>query len=205
MPRPIRLYPSTVTTFVVLAFACILLAGLAIPARAQNPSSVNDIDTSLLFHAASAEAPTATMVPGETFPFLQLPAPGSHAPVRIHVITSSDFAGPLDEQVYVRWWDGRMAHWIMGYWVRNLPAEVFSGAIPAGSRVDLWRVEIPDYVWQSGQQFYAIQVKGYQNGTSIDRYLLGRSGGDFTHTNSLGQIWSASEEFEGQDWAVTLP
>ena len=98
-----------------------------------------------------------------------------------------------------------MAHWIMGYWVRNLPSEVFSGAVPAGSRVDLWRVEIPDYVWQSGPQFYAIQVKGYQDGASIDRYLLARSGGDFTHTNALGQIWSASEEFEGQDWAVTLP
>lgn len=205
MPRHIRLRPATFAALFVLALAGTLLTGLPSSAFAQDLPPAGDIDTSLLFHSASPDAPTATLVPGETFPFIQLPPAGSHAPVRIHVLTSTDFAGPLDEQVYVRWWDGRMAHWIMGYWVRNLPAEVFSGAIPAGSRVDLWRVEIPDYVWQSGQQFYAIQVKGYQNGTSVDRYLLGRSGGDFTHTNSLGQIWSASEEFEGQDWAVTLP
>lgn len=181
----------------------VLLAAVA--ATAQTPAFAPDVDTSLLLHSAVGAAPAQVQVPGETFPFLQLPAAGSQEPVRIHVITSTDFAGPLDEQIYVRWWDGRMAHWIMGYWVKNLPAEVFDGMIPAGTRVDLWRVEVPSYVWQPGSQYYAIQVKGYKNGQSVERYLLAHGGGDFTHTNALGQIWSASEEFNGQDWAVDLP
>ena len=85
MPRSFRPRPATFAA--LWALASLLLTGLAAPA--QSISIAGDIDTSLLFHSASPDAPTSTLVPGETFPFLQLPPTGSHAPVRVHVLTSA--------------------------------------------------------------------------------------------------------------------
>ena len=115
----------------------------------------------------------------------------------------------MDEQIYVRWWDGTMSHWVMGTWVKNvildaaqsdarfhdLPTE---GIAP----LDLWKIEIPPWITQPGENFYAIQLKGFAQNTSDERYLLSKPGGDFSRTNNFGQVWSASEEFDGQDWVI---
>lgn len=194
------------TPFASILFAVSLVCAVAVrPAMAQTPTRVPDIDTSLLYHALPGGQPATSTVPGEDFPFLQVPEPGSDAPVVIHVLTPTNFAGDLDEQVYVRWWDGRMAHWIMGYWVKNIPARAIDPSLPAGGQMDLWRIEVPSFIWQHGDQFYAIQAKGYRSGQSVERYLLARAGGDFSRTNLLGQVWSSSEEFDGQDWRIELP
>ena len=190
--------PTAVRT--ILALSVLAAALLPRPAAAQFDAP--GIDTSALFHALPGDDPAARDVPGEGLPFLQLPPPGSDAPAVIHLLTPTDFAGPLDEQVYVRWWDGQTAHWIMGCWVRNVPAADVSPLLPPDAILDLWRVEVPASARRDGPQYYAIQVKGADASRSVERYLLARPGGDFTRTNALGQIWSSSEEFEGQDWPV---
>lgn len=191
-------HPAQTAAKTLLLLAAALL--LARPAVAQFDAP--DIDTSALLHAIPGADPAAQNVPGESFPFLQLPPAGSDAPAIVHLITPTDFAGPLDEQVYVRWWDGHSAHWVMGCWVKNVQGAAVSPLLPPDERLDLWRVEIPASARQDGPQYYAIQVKGVDGSRSVERYLLARPGGDFTRTNALGQIWSSSEEFEGQDWPV---
>jgi hypothetical protein len=127
------------------------------------------------------------------------------------LLTGADFAGELDEQVFVRWWDGTMSHWIMGSWVKHVtldasrPETAFHGQPTEGTvTLDLWKIEIPPLVTQPGENFYAIQIKGYSQDSADERYLLSRPGGDFSRTNRLGQIWSSSEEFDGQDWMVNI-
>ena len=131
--------------------------------------------------------------------------------VELFLLTDRDFAGDMDEQIYVRWWDGAMAHWIMGVWVKNVVLDASSPEtrfrdLPADGKVllDLWKLEIPPWITQPGDNFYAIQLKGYREGRSEERYLLSRPGGDFSRTNRFGQVWSASEEFDGQDWKINV-
>ena len=172
-----------------------------------------DIQTDWAYHAIGNGSRTAEPVPGESFAFLangteQIPDGDT---VTLYVLTAKNFAGDMDEQVFVRWWDGYMSHWIMGTWLktvaldaaqpetrfRELPAE---GAV----ELDLWQVEIPAWITQPGDNFYAIQLKADAPDDSEERYLLRRPGGDFCHSNNFGQVWSASEEFDGQDWMVQI-
>ena len=165
------------------------------------------------YHAIGSGNRASEQVPGENLAFLgngtdQIPDGDT---VVLHVLTARDFAGDLDEQIYVRWWDGVMSHWIMGTWVKNIeldaarPETTFRGLPAAGSAiVDLWKIEIPPWVTQPGMNFYAIQLKACTADDSDERYLLSRPGGDFCQTNNLGQVWSASEEFDGQDWHVEI-
>ena len=69
-----------------------------------------------------------------------------------------------------------------------------------------WGIDltVEDASVKPGDNFYAIQLKGYREGRSEERYLLSRPGGDFSRTNRLGQVWSASEEFDGQDWKINV-
>lgn len=187
--------------------AILLLAMLAAPAARA------EIQTDWAYHSAGDEGRLADKPPGADVPFL---ANGTDRvpdgeTITLYVLTAHDFAGSLDEQIFVRWWDGAMSHWIMGAWVANLtldaarPETCFRGLPTEGSiGLDLWKVEIPPWITQPGENFYAIQLKGYADGTSEERYLLSRLGGDFCHINHLGQIWSASEEFDGQDWIVHI-
>ena len=186
-----------------------LLVFLALAASA----TAREIETEWAYHAAIDADRPAELVPGESFAFL---ANGSteisaSAPVELYLLTSHDFAGELDEQIFVRWWDGSMSHWIMGQWVKNIvfgddsPNGRFHGQPDAGSfMADLWKVEIPAEITQPGPNYYAIQIKGFLDGVSEERFLLNRPGGDFSRTNLLGQIWSASEEFDGQDWRIDV-
>lgn len=172
-----------------------------------------DIQTDWAYHAVGSASRVSDLVPGETHPFL---ANGSDQiadgeAIVLYVLTARDFAGDMDEQVYVRWWDGTMSHWIMGTWVKNVdldaaaPESRFRGLPAEGSVVvDLWKIEIPEWITQPGENFYAIQLKGFAGDAAEERYLLSAPGGDFTQTNNLGQVWSASEEFGGQDWRVNI-
>ncbi|MDR0994034.1 MAG: hypothetical protein LBN38_05665 [Verrucomicrobiota bacterium] len=173
-------------------------------------AGANEFHMDWAYHGVGDDARLSEQVPGEALHFLanassRIPASDT---VTLYILTDHDFAGDMEEQVYVRWWDGYMAHWIMGNWVKNVtvdPQERFHD-LPSDGEVflDLWEVKIPSWVTQPGENFYAIQLKGYANDTTEERYLLCRSGGDFSRTNQLGQVWSSSEEFDGQDWKVAI-
>lgn len=187
--------------------ACLLFAALVLPVVAD------EIQTDWTFHAAGNKTRLTEQVPGETTPFFAHgtePVMDSET-VTLYLLTAHDFAGSMDEQVYVRWWDGTMAHWIMGGWVKSItldasrPETRFRDQPTEGSvQLDLWKIDIPPWITQPGQNFYAIQLKGYSKEITEERYLLNRPGGDFSRTNNLGQIWSSSEEFDGQDWMVDV-
>lgn len=194
------------------ARACLWLLAGALLSAAAVAASAQEIRTGWAYHAAEGTAPAAETVPGEDFAFLangQGPIP-QDKPVSLYVVTDHEFAGDLDEQIFVRWWDGYMAHWIMGTWVKNIslsPSLQLRGKPAAGegdTMVDLWRVDIPSWITQPGENFYAIQLKGCRGDLSEERYLLRRAGGDFSRVNPLGQAWSSSEEFDGQDWSVVI-
>ena len=195
--HPTRLLP-------VLGFAALLSATCA---WAQ-------IDTEWLYHAAPDADPAQELVPGETFPFLDRGPSADvddNQPITLYLLTRQNFAGDAEEQVYLRWWDGYMSHWIMGSWVKNIrvsPDDLRFRGCPADGAspvfLDLWRIEIPAWITQPGHNYYAIQAKAWRDGHADMRYLLARPGGDFGGTNPLGQAWSASEDFEGQDWLVNV-
>ena len=186
--------------------AFLLFSLLAVAARA-------DLQTDWAYHAIGSGDRATERVPGESFTFLgngtdQVP---DNDTVALHVLTARNFAEDMDEQIYVRWWDGYMSHWIMGVWVKKIaldaarPESTFRGAPDKGTaEIDLWKIEIPSWITQPGENFYAIQLKACTADTAEERYLLSRPGGDFSQTNNLGQIWSASEEFDGQDWKVNI-
>lgn len=172
-----------------------------------------DIQTDWAYHAVGSESRTTEQVPGEAFTFLangtdQVP---DNDTVTIYLLTTNNFAGAMDEQLFVRWWDGARSHWVMGARVKPVhldaarPDGIFRGLPTEGTvLLDLWKVEIPPEITQPGDNFYAIQLKGYLPDSSEDCYLLRQAGGDFSRTNNFGQIWSASEEFDGQDWKVEI-
>ena len=186
--------------------AFLLFSLLAVAARA-------DLQTDWAYHAIGSGDRATERVPGESFTFLgngtdQVP---DNDTVALHVLTARNFAGDMDEQIYVRWWDGYMSHWIMGIWVKKIPLDAarpestFRGAPDKGTaEIDLWKIDVPAWITQPGENFYAIQLKACAPDTAEERYLLSRPGGDFSQTNNLGQIWSASEEFDGQDWKVNI-
>ena len=186
--------------------AFLLFSLLAVAARA-------DLQTDGAYHAIGSGDRATERVPGESFTFLgngtdQVP---DNDTVALHVLTARNFAGDMDEQIYVRWWDGYMSHWIMGIWVKKIPLDAarpestFRGAPDKGTaEIDLWKIDVPAWITQPGENFYAIQLKACAPDTAEERYLLSRPGGDFSQTNNLGQIWSASEEFDGQDWKVNI-
>lgn len=172
-----------------------------------------DIQTDWAYHSRGDADRLTAAVPGESFPFLANGTDqiGNDQNITLYVLTASDFAGSMDEQIYVRWWDGAMAHWVMGGWVTNVTRDAaaaglhFKGQPGQGTvMLDLWKIEIPEWVTQPGENFYAIQLKGFAEGGTDERYLLSKPGGDFAHTNNLGQVWSSSEEFDGQDWKVDI-
>jgi hypothetical protein len=172
-----------------------------------------EIQTDWAFHSSGAGSRLVESVPGKDFPFVEGGSDevDNDQTVRLYVLTAQQFAGDKEEQVFVRWWDGAMAHWIMGTWVENLalkadaPGTRFRDQPAEGAvTVDLWKIEIPPWITRPGENFYAIQLKAYSLETSDERFLLSRPGGDFTRTNNLGQIWSASEEFDGQDWRINV-
>lgn len=187
--------------------ACLLFAFWASPLLAQ------EMKTDWAYHAIGSSSRWTETVPGESFTFLANGSDqvGNDDTITLYLLTDQDFAGDMDEQIYVRWWDGTMSHWIMGSWVKNVfldaekPETQFHNQPTKDSIcLDLWKVEIPSWITQPGENFYAIQMKGFSSGSTNERYLLSKMGGDFSRTNFFGQVWSASEEFDGQDWMINV-
>ena len=192
------------SAFPKVLVASLLWAGCVLAAQAQ------EFRMDWAYHGAEGMEEATETVPGEGFKFLangrsEIP---QQEPVTLYVITDHDFAGAFEEQVFVRWWDGYMAHWVMGTWVKNIRlsrSRPLRGKPEEGEvMVDLWKVDVPSWITQPGENFYAIQLKGCNAGYSEERYLLRRGEGDFSRRNALGQAWSSSEEFDGQDWRVTI-
>jgi hypothetical protein len=189
-------------------YSALLLLALS----AAQPS-LADIQTDWAYHAIGSGNRMSERVPGEDFNFLANGSDqvGDAETVTLYLLAAHEFAGDMDEQIYVRWWDGTMSHWIIGSWIKDItldasrPETCFHGLPAEGTMVlGLWKVEIPPEVTQPGENFYAIQMKGYSKDATEERYLLRVSGGDFSQSNNFGQIWSASEEFDGQDWKVNV-
>lgn len=188
-------------------------ASLLLALLTSSPLVAGEIQTDWAYHGIGNGSRLTEPVPGTPSTFL---ANGTDQianddTVVLHLLTAHEFAGDMDEQIYVRWWDGAMSHWIMGSWIQAIPLAAaqpetrFRDLPNADSvTVDLWKVEIPPWITQPGDNFYAIQLKGFAQGKSEERYLLARPGGDFSRTNNLGQVWSASEEFDGQDWKISV-
>lgn len=189
------------------------IAAILLFALSATPPAFAEIQTDWAYHAIGNGNRLSESVPGEAFPFL---ANGTDQivdgdTVTLYLLTANNFAGDMDEQIYVRWWDGTMSHWIMGAWVKSValdasrPETTLRGLPTEGmATLDLWKIEIPGWITQPGENFYAIQLKGYAPNASEERYLLSKPGGDFSQVNNVGQIWSASEEFDGQDWKVNI-
>ena len=172
-----------------------------------------EIQTDWAYHSIGDGGRFLETIPGQSGAFVEggSDQADNDQTIRLFLLTAQQFAGDMDEQDFVRWWDGTMAHWVQGQWVENITLK----SDPSGPRfhdlplldsvtVDLWRIEIPPWITQPGENFYAIQLKAFSPESTFERYLLSRSGGDFTRTNNLGQIWSASEEFDGQDWKINV-
>ena len=169
----------------------------------------SEVATDWAYHSAGDEG-RFSQVPGMTQTWL---AGGSERvadgdDVVLWVLTDHDFGGDAEEQVYVRWWDGYMAHWIMGVWVKNLRLDgrAFRKAAEGEERLtDLWKIEVPSWVTQPGENFYAIQLKAVKGEADWEaKYLLREEAGDFSRKNNLGQVYSSSEEFDGADWRVVV-
>lgn len=172
-------------------------------------------ETGSAFHSLPDRTPDAISVPGSDRHFFEPANSGmvvhNGDSVTIFLVTDRGFARGAEEQIYLRWWDGYVTHWVMGFWVRNVTAgdvaavlPSFEGTAAPDTLLDIWQVEIPSWMTQPGDNYYAIQLKAYANGGAESRYLLARAAGDFSATNRVGQVFSASEEIQEQDWKVTV-
>ena len=96
--------------------ACLLFAFWSSPLLAQ------EIKTDRAYHAIGSSSRWTETVPGESFSFLANGSDqvGNDDTITLYLLTDQNFAGDMDEQIYVRWWDGTMSHWIMGSWVKNV-------------------------------------------------------------------------------------
>jgi hypothetical protein len=150
-------------------------------------------------------------VPGQSFSFLGnggIEIPDGDA-VTLYVLTVNQFAGEADEQVFVRWWNGTEEKWIMGGWATNVV--LGSGENDAGRfhglpndapvMLDVWKLEIPADVTMPGENFYVIQLKGFTEAGSTEKYLL-RDSADGAANNNLNQ--SVGTNFFSHDWSVTI-
>jgi hypothetical protein len=154
-------------------------------------------------------------VPGEAFTFL---ANGS-ATVRdadsvvVYVLTANRFAGEADEQLFVRWWNGETEKWVMGEWMKNIVLGEGEGAVgrfhdlPAAGAVllDLWRVEIGADATRPGDNYYSVQMKGWEGDHATEYYLLKDSSNGNIGSNNLGQAGSFNAgDYYGNDWKVVI-
>ncbi|HIE10619.1 MAG TPA: hypothetical protein EYP62_03315 [Kiritimatiellae bacterium] len=152
-------------------------------------------------------------VPGERFSFLDMDSTvlGDDQPVVLYVLTDKDFAQEHEEQVLVRWWNGEQEHWIMGAWVKNIilgPGSVagtFHGLPAQGVvTVDLWKVEIPAELTRPGENYYAIQLKGWSQDPCAIYLLRDMPEESAGRLNPLGQYCTEKPAYVGHDWSVTI-
>ena len=70
--------------------------------------------------------------------------------------------------------------------------------------LDLWQVEIGPEVTKPGENYYVIQLKGWdEGGTAVEGYLLRDTAGS-GQRNDLGQAWTSDGDYFGHDWSLTV-
>ncbi len=157
---------------------------------------------------------TLEMVPGAGASFLGNGSEtvGNDEDVVLYVLTANNFAGDQDEQVLVRWWNGEAEHWLMGAWEKNVflgrrgeeDFGLFHGLPQEGDvMLDVWRITIPPELTRPGDNFYVVQLKGWQEGTEPSIAYLLSSSGEGSSKNNLGQAWTTGDYF-GHDWKVVI-
>ena len=165
------------------------------------------------YHNAAGSDRTQEFVPGQGVSFIEnskVSIPDAD-PVFLYVTTANQFAGDADEQIFVRWWNGKEEKWIMGSWVTNV--WLGSGENDAGRfhgqpmdqsvMLDVWKFEIGADVTLPGENFYVMQLKGWtEGGEAAQAYLIKDAGTD-SKVNNLGQTWTAGDYFQ-HDWSVTI-
>jgi len=192
-----------------------LLTALFGVALAAGPALPADISVTWAYHddADDIDDRCGENIPGERFTFLdsELTVVPDDQPVTIYVLTDRDFAGEREEQVFVRWWNGREEHWIMGSWVKNITlgpgtvAGTFHGLPGEGTLVvDLWKVVIPAEVTLPGENYYVIQLKGWSDDPRVVYLLRDAPAEGHGALNPLGQYTTPEPEYVGHDWVVTV-
>lgn len=165
------------------------------------------------YHNGTAADRAKEFVPGQGFTFLgnaKDSIPDSE-PVVIYVTTANQFAGDADEQIYLRWWNGKKEEWFMGTWVTNIhlgSGETDSGRfhgqpVDKSAMLDVWKFEIGADVTLPGDNFYVIQLKGWKEGVGPTQSYLLKDASTNSVVNNLGQIWTLGEYF-GHDWSITI-
>ena len=165
------------------------------------------------YHNIAGADRTQEFVHGQGFCFLQnskVSIPDAD-PVVLYVTTANQFAGDADEQVFVRWWNGKEEKWIMGSWVTNV--WLGSGENDAGRfhgqpmdqsvMLDVWKFEVGADVTLPGENFYVFQLKGWKEGSEPAQAYLLKDAGTDSKANNLGQVWTAGDYFK-HDWSVTI-
>ena len=189
--------------------AILLSAVLALSARAE-------LATDWAYHDGNDgnDNRTTEMVPGESFAFIGngAAAIGNNDPVTIYILTPNNFAGDLEEQVFVRWWNGDTEHWISGQWEKNVMlgknGEVDNGTfhglpLEGSVMLDLWKVVISPDLTRPGENFYVIQLKGWKEGEEPRQVYLLRDSAEGSSNNNLSQAWTAGDYF-GHDWSLKI-
>lgn len=159
-------------------------------------------------------------VPGETFTFIDGTSTqvDKGSGVTLYLLTSNQYAGSDEEQVYLRWWNGFQEHWLDGKWIKNVTlgtnlhatAASFRGMPTAHAEtvfLDLWRFKVPQDLVNYGDHYYCFQLKSWSERNGHHEKFLIRRGvtAEFGGTNRLGQVWTGNPaEFFGNDWRLTI-
>ncbi|NCC50808.1 MAG: hypothetical protein EOM20_06275 [Spartobacteria bacterium] len=184
----------------VMAVFCCVVAGAA------------DLSLDWAYHddADELDDRTSEQVPGEDFTFLGNGSTliSTDVPVTLYIMTAQQFGGDMDEQVFVRWWNGEAEHWIMGNWMKNIELvdlDTFHGLPLDGQvTVDVWEVTIEPEITRPGENYYTIQLKAWLEGQDPEAvFLLRDTGGGEATVNNLDQAWTAGD-FSGRDWSLTI-
>ncbi len=187
-----------------ILLAAVLAAGTAL---------AGTLNVENAYHAATDDLRVTEKVPGEDFTFLRngKTAIPDNEDVTLYVMTANNFADDADEQVFVRWWNGREEHWLMGSWEKNIfigsgekAVGAFRGAPVEGEvMLDLWKIVIPADKTLPGDNYYVIQLKGWSEDDATEYYLLrdmAVGGGE----NNVGQVWIATPDYAEHDWKVKI-
>lgn len=173
------------------------------------------IELDWAYHAQAGQDNRVTEnVPGQTLTFLGNGSTeiSNDEPVILYVLTLNQFAGDADEQVFVRWWNGKQEHWVMASWAAN----VLLGSEGEGAgrfhdkpdwgtvMLDLWKIEIDPKITRPGDNYYVIQLKAFSERGTSEFYLMRDAGTASAQVNNLGQAWTAEPEYIGHDWSVRV-
>ena len=170
------------------------------------------LETTWAYHddADGIDDRASESIPGESLNFIGNGATSISTSnnITLYVMTDKNFAGDKEEQVLLRWWNGESEEWIFGGWEKNIKLgginSSFHGYPSDGEQdVDLWKIEIPAEKTKPGDNYYAIQLKGWTEAESTEHFLL-RVTGETGKKNQLDQAWIETGDYFNKDWIVKI-